>query len=60
MIELEKITLREYSELENKEEYDFAMKYAFIFKEPIDEYKIGDVMELSFGLVKDFQYDLET
>jgi len=59
MIELKRINVRQYVELEDKSEYDFAMKYAFIFTEPTDEYKVGDVMELSFGFIKDFQYEME-
>lgn len=59
MIELANITVNQYLELEDKSEYDFAMKFAFIFKEPIDEYKIGDIMEQPFGFVKDFQYEIE-
>lgn len=60
MIELSKISLRQYVELEDRTEYDFAMKYAFCFKEPIDEYKLGDLTELEFGTIKDLQYDIET
>lgn len=61
MIELEKISLKEYIELEEERrvEYDFAMKYAFCFTEPVDEYKVGDFMELSFGFIKDLQYNIE-
>lgn len=59
MIELSPITVNEYLVLEDKSEYDFAMKFAFIFKEPIDEYGIGDMMEQSFGFIKDFQYEIE-
>jgi len=59
MIALNSISVAQYLELDDKSEYDFAMKFAFRFKEPIDEYKIGDVMEQPFGWVKDFQYELE-
>lgn len=59
MIELEQITVCQYLELEDKSEYHFAMKFAIQFTEPIDEFKIGDCMELPFGIVKDFQFDLE-
>lgn len=59
MITLKTITIRQYVELEDKSEYDFAMKYAFRFTEPKDEYGIGDIMELPFGFIKDFQYELE-
>jgi hypothetical protein len=59
MITLDHITLSQYSNLEDKKEYDFAMKYAFIFTDPVDEYKIGDLMELPFGFIKDLQYEIE-
>lgn len=59
MIELENITVRQYFNLEDKSQYDFAMKYAFKFTDPVDEYKAGDVMELPFGFIKDLQYDIE-
>ena len=59
MIELEDITLREYFELEDKTKYDFAMKYTkSIFNEPLDLFNSGDFTELSFGLIKDLQFDL--
>lgn len=60
MIELKNISLREYVELEDRSEYDFAMKYAFRFKEPVDEYGLGDMTELTFGVIKDLQYDIES
>lgn len=59
MIELTSISVAQYLELEDKTEYDFAMKFAFVFKEPVDEYGIGDMMEQPFGYVKDFQYEIE-
>jgi hypothetical protein len=60
MIELEDITLKEYFELEEKENYDFAIKYSkSVFNKPLDIFKIGDMTELSFGLIKDLQYDIE-
>lgn len=59
MIELKTLTVSEYMNLEDKNDYDFAMKYAFKFTSPVDEYNIGDMMELPFGLIKDMQYDLE-
>jgi hypothetical protein len=59
LIELNPISVSQYLELEDKSEFDFAMKFAFVFTEPIDEYKIGDIMEQPFGWVKDFQYEIE-
>lgn len=58
MIELKPITITDYFNLEDRSEYDFAMKYAAKFTESIDEYGIGEIMELPFGFIKDFQYDL--
>jgi hypothetical protein len=60
MLELDRLTVAEYTLLDDKEEYDFAIKYARIFTEPVDEYGIGDMMELPFGVIKDFQYELES
>jgi hypothetical protein len=60
MIELEKISVNQYLELEDRTEYDFAIKYASIFTNQKDEYGIGDVMELPFGFIKDFQYELQS
>lgn len=59
MIQLKKITLQEYIDLVDKSKYDFAMKYAFKFTEPVDEYSIGDFREKEFGFVKDWQYEFE-
>jgi len=59
MIELLPLTVAEYSNLENTRDYDFAMLYAFKFTDPVDEYNVGDVMELPFGFIKDFQFELE-
>lgn len=61
MITLKPITVSEYADLEDaqKKHYDFAMKYAFRFTDPDDEYNIGDMMEMPFGFVKDLQYEME-
>jgi hypothetical protein len=62
MIELESITLSQYFDLSNEgkaKEYDFAMKFTFPFTDPVDEYKVGDLREQPFGLIKDMQYDIE-
>lgn len=58
MIELKSITFIQYFELEDKSEYDYAMKYAFQFNSPVDHYDIKDLTKYSFGLIKDLQYDL--
>lgn len=59
MIELKNITVKEYFELEDTSKYDFAMKYAIRFTDPVDEFKLEDFFEQKCGLVKDFQYDYE-
>jgi len=60
MIELQDITLREYFEIDSKEEYDFAIKYTkSLYNEPLDIFNIGDITVQSFRLVKDLQYDIE-
>ena len=58
MIELDDITLQQYINLIDRSRYDFAMKYAFKFTSPVEEYGIGDMRALSFGTVKDFQYEI--
>lgn len=59
MIELEDISLKEYLELEEKDDYDFAIKYSkSIFNKPLDVFGIGDMTELTFGIIKDIQYDV--
>lgn len=61
MIELENITVSDYAnlDLKDQEPYNFAMAFVHRFNKPVDEYKIGDVMELPFGFIKDFQFELE-
>jgi len=60
MIELDDITLKEYFELEDKEAYDFAIKYSKeLYNSPIDIFNAGDFTEMEFGLIKDLQYDFE-
>jgi|GEM_PF-2222581 len=60
MIEIQDITLKEYFELDNREEYDFAIKYTkSLYNEALDIFEIGDLTVQSFGLVKDLQFDIE-
>lgn len=59
MIQISDISLGDYLKLDDKSEYYFAMKYSNVFNEPIDEFKVGDIMELSFGFIKDLQFELE-
>ena len=54
-MEILNITYREYFDLEDKSEYDFAIRYS----EAKDYYNIGDFTELPFGLVKDLQFYLQ-
>lgn len=58
MIELKNITLEQYAALEDKSEYDFMMKWAFMFNKPVDHFNIGVFDEHPFGLVKDIQQDM--
>ena len=61
MIIIEDITVNEYISIEDdevKKEYDYAIKYAYIYNKPKDYYKLGDIMKLPFGWIKDFQYAL--
>jgi len=55
MIELDNITLREYFELEDRSEYDFAILYAKPFQEVYDTFGIGSLFNKPFGKVKEFQ-----
>ena len=57
-MELKNITLKEYVELDDKKEYEFALKYSKEFKKSNDYFKLGDFNELKFGFVKDAQYYL--
>lgn len=55
MIELENLTLKDYFELEDKSEFDFAIKYGYTFNKGIDVFEIGDITYLTFKQVKDLQ-----
>jgi len=57
-MKLARIKLKEYLQLEDSDEYNFAIKFSGFFNEPIDSMGIGDVYQLKFGLVKDIQQDL--
>lgn len=56
--EFENITFKQYSELQNPEEYSYIMKYSRLFNLPNDVYNAGDFTQKTFGIVKDLQYDL--
>jgi hypothetical protein len=58
---LKNITLQEYLELEDQEEYNFFMRYSrALNNNPPDIFSVGDLTDRSFGLVKDLQFDLVT
>lgn len=59
MLELKSISVKEYLELDERAEYDFAIKNAIQFNEPIDTLEIGNLIYKPFGIIKDFQYFLE-
>lgn len=59
MIELFDISLREYFELENIKEYNYAIRFAYSFNKSVDHFNIGDMMEKPFGLIKDLQFDIQ-
>jgi len=58
MIELRNIKLKEYFELEDKSEYDFAIKYSFNFNKEVNIFEVDELMKQPFGLIKDMQYYL--
>lgn len=58
MITIENITYKEYIELGDRSEYDFAIKYAHRFNIAVDEFKTGDCMLWEYGVVKDIQYNI--
>lgn len=58
MLKLDNISFKEYVELQDKTEYDFAIEYSFPFHKEEDIFNIGSFTNLEFGLVKDIQYDI--
>jgi len=58
---IDNITYRQYLQLDNDKqaEYNFYIRYAIRFNQSIDVFKIGDLTEQKFGLVKDLQFDVE-
>jgi hypothetical protein len=49
---LQNIKYKDYFTLEDRSEYDFAIKYC----KAEDVFNVGDFIELPFGIVKDMQY----
>ncbi|MDH3381655.1 MAG: hypothetical protein OEL54_03050 [Flavobacteriaceae bacterium] len=59
-MEVKLITLNEYQELvEERSTYNRLMKYADVYVDPVDHFKIGDMMELEMGTIKDMQHHYE-
>ena len=48
--------LVEYTNLPDKSEFDFIMRFDKKFTVSIDVFNLGDFTELTFGYVKDLQY----
>ncbi len=57
MLVLDRISLLDYFQLDDRSEYDFWMKYSFEC-EAKDVFKVGDFMKLPFGFIKNQQYEL--
>lgn len=53
------MTVSQYCNLENRDKYDFAIKYSKLFCSPVDEYGIGSLRMKGFGIVKDLLSGLE-
>ena len=47
------INILEYSKLQNKNEYDFALNFGNL--QPLDYFKLGDIFEMTFEQVKTLQ-----
>lgn len=58
-MEIKRIKVKEYLQLIDKSAYNFAINYAEEFHLNKDCLGIGDIGELTFELIKDFQSDLE-
>ena len=58
MIELKRISVNDYVELDDKSQYDFAMRFAVKFNESINEFEIDDIFELPFGFIIDYQFEM--
>ena len=58
MIELKRISVNDYIELDDKSQYDFAMRFAVKFNESVNEFEIIDIFELPFGFIIDYQFEM--
>lgn len=56
-MKIKNITFKEYVALPDRAEYDYYLKYGFF--DPEDIFKIGKFLDLTFGEVKDIQYDCQ-
>ena len=56
---IEDISFREFIALdtEQRQEYEFYIRYSLTLDSPEDHLKIGDMTEQPFGLIKDLQFD---
>lgn len=51
--------IKDYIELNDKSEIDFALKYSNVWNMPVNRIGMKELSEYSFGMVKDMQYDLD-
>ena len=59
-MKLPNLTFNEYFVLEDKREFDFAIRYdRRYFNKPIDIFNVGPFIEMSFKTVKDMQYNID-
>lgn len=57
MLVLDRISLLDYLQLDDRSEYDFWIKYSFECGAK-DVFEVGNFMKLPFGFIKDQQYEL--
>jgi len=58
-MEITRLKLKEYLRLPDTSEYNFAIKHGAQFHTEEDVLGIKDIHEVSFGIIKDFQTDLQ-
>ena len=52
---IKNISFAEYIELKDKSEYDFILRHSGLLKTPLDLFGLGDLVDYTFGQVKDIQ-----
>lgn len=59
-MEFENISINDFLNLDGtrREEYNFYLRYSVVTNKPVDHFKVGDMTERTFGLIKDLQYDM--